>query len=359
MGPLYPRVRPAAQPSPVSRRSSDAICPEACLLAIFTVLAVAGCVPAAQAQTAHFGGVQRTLAGGFNLPTSVAVDASGDVFVADTDNNAVKELVAVNGSIPTSPTILTLGSGFSGPFGVAVDASGDVFVADLNNNTVKEMVAVGGSIPPSPTILTLGGGFNQPFGVAVDASGNVFVADNNAVKEMVAVNGSIPTTPTTLTLGGGFSAPLGVAVDGSGNVFVADFGNNAVKEMVAVKGSIPASPTILTLGSGFSLPKGVAVDGSGDVFVADFQNYAVKEVGPANFGSIAVGATSAKQSFTFNFDTSGTLAATPYTVLTQGAANLDFKAGGHAASLSVRDGPYLQRRRHLHRGRDLHAHPSR
>src|SRR5258708_6558242 len=99
----------------------------------------------AQAQTAHFGGVVSTLGSGFSYPTGVAVDASGDVFVADTSNSAVKEMVAVGGSIPASRTILTLGSGFSNPTGVAVDASGDVFVADEGNSAAKEMVAVGGS----------------------------------------------------------------------------------------------------------------------------------------------------------------------------------------------------------------------
>jgi streptogramin lyase len=239
------------------------------------------------------------LGSGFSYPLGVAVDASGDVFVVDYGNNAVKELVAVNGSIPTSPTILTLGSGLSYPTDVAVDASGDVFVAEYGNSAVKEMVAVGGSIPATPTILTLGSGFNIPTGVAVDASGDVFVVDygNNAVKELVAVNGSIPASPTILTLGSGFGASFGVAVDASGNVFVADNGNSAVKEIVAVGGSIPASPTILTLGSGFSSPYGVAVEASGNVFVGDFGNNSVKELpyatAPAlSFGSTPVGSTS-------------------------------------------------------------------
>jgi large repetitive protein len=107
-------------------------------------------------------------------------------------------------------------------------------VADTGNNAVKEIVAVGGSIPSNPNILILGSGFNQPAGVAVDGAGNVYVADfgNNAVKEIVAVGGIIPaSSPTILTLGSGFSFPFGVAVDGVGNVYVADFGNSAVKEI--------------------------------------------------------------------------------------------------------------------------------
>ena len=221
--------------------------------------------------------------GNFSEPSGVAVDGSGNIFVADLLNSAVREIVAVGGVVSSSSTVITLGSGFDEPFGVAVDGSGNVFVADTGNNLVKEIVAVNGSIPASnPTINVLGSGFNEPTSVAVDGSGNVFVADldNSLVKEIVAVNGSIPTSnPTINVLGSGFNAPAGVAVDGSGNVFVADFENNAVREIVAVSGSIPANnPTIHVLGSGFYEPSGVAVDGNGNVFVADTGNSLVKEI---------------------------------------------------------------------------------
>jgi hypothetical protein len=244
---------------------------------------------AARAQVYFAGTTPVTLGSGFNRPSGVAVDAAGDVFVADTRNHAVKEILAVNGSIPANPTINILGSGFNTPFGVAVDAAGDVFVADALNNAVNEMVAVNGSIPASPTIRTLGSGFLSPNGVAVDAAGDVFVVDgiHNEVKEIVAVNGSIPATnPTINVLGSGFFAPVGVAVDAAGDVFVADTDNSAVKEMVAVNGMIPATnPTINVLGSGFSYPYGVAVDAAGDVFVADYGNSEVKEILAVN-GSI-------------------------------------------------------------------------
>ena len=91
------------------------------------------------------------------------------MFVADTGNNAVKEIVAAGGYT----IVRTLGSGFNVPISVAVDGGGNVFVADTGNNAVKEIVAAGGYT----TVHTLGSGFNIPHAVAVDGRGNVFVAD--------------------------------------------------------------------------------------------------------------------------------------------------------------------------------------
>jgi sugar lactone lactonase YvrE len=254
----------------------------------------------------------RTLGSGFSQPSGVAVDGSGNVFVTDLGNQAVKEIVAVGGVIPANPTVRTLSNGFNGPDGLAVDGSGNVFVANTFNNTVKEIVAVGGVIPANPTIRTLGSGFNQPNGVAVDGNGNVFVGDsnNNAVKEIVAVGGVIPANPTIITLGSGFSSPSSVTVDGSGNVFVADEGNIAVKEIVAVGGVIPANPTIITLGSGFIDPYNLAVDSSGNVFVADLGNNAVDEIDIADapslsFASTAVGSTSSDSPQTVTVENTG------------------------------------------------------
>ena len=267
--------------------------------ALKEIVAVGGSIPARNPTI-------RPLGTGFSLPFGVAVDGAGNVYVADAVHSLVQEIIAVGGSIPAnSPTIRSLGSGFNGPTGVAVDGAGNVYVGDSGNSLVKEIVAVGGSIPANdPTILPLGTGFNDPIGVAVDGAGNVYVADkgSNSVKEIVAVGGSIPASnPTILTLGSGFSKPEGVVVDVAGDVYVADFANNAVKEIIAVQGSIPASnPTILTLGSGFSGPAGVAVDDAGNVHVGDQNNGAVKEIPLAtppslSFASTSVGSTSSPQ----------------------------------------------------------------
>jgi sugar lactone lactonase YvrE len=205
-----------------------------------------------------------TLGSGFSYPVGVAVDASGNVYVADAENSAVKEIVAAGGYT----TVNTLGSGFNFPEGVAVDASDNVYVADSGHTAVKEILAAGGYT----TVNTLGSGFSDPTGVAVDANDNVYVADSghNAVKEILAVGGYT----TVNTLGSGFSDPGGVAVDASDNVYVADSNNNAVKEILAAGGYT----TVNTLGSGFLLPFAVAVDANDNVYVADADNNAVKEI---------------------------------------------------------------------------------
>jgi hypothetical protein len=126
----------------------------------------------------------------------------------------VKEILAAGGYT----TVNTLGSGFNFPLGVAVDGSGNVFVADYGHNSVKELLAAGGYA----TMRSLGSGFMSPFGVSLDGNGNVFVTDasQNTVKEILAAGDY--TTVNTLA-NSGFSYPEGVAVDGSGNVYVADW----------------------------------------------------------------------------------------------------------------------------------------
>jgi sugar lactone lactonase YvrE len=272
---------------------------------------------------------------GFATPSGVAVDSSGNVFVADRGHNAVYEIVAgtggaASGTVNASSTVNPVGNVFSNPDGVAVDGSGNVFVADSGNNVVKVIVAVGGVVSSTSAVYPVGSGFSWPFGVAVDRSGNVFVADihNNALYEIVA------GTPTVNVVGIGYSDPQGVAVDGSGNVFVADTMNNAVKEIVAgtggaASGTVYWGSTVNVMGSGFSYPAGVAVNGSGNVFVADSGSSVVKEIqtGTANYGSVAVATTAPPTiTLTFYFDTGGTIAAPA--VLTQGAANKDFTDAG-------------------------------
>jgi len=318
------------------------------------------------AQAGYFNPVQTSLGnGGFALPWGVAVAGSGDIYVADTFHNAMKRIVAVNGLIPASPTIITLGSGFNRPMGLAVDTSGNVYEADNNTGTVKMLVAVNGVVPASPVIQTLATGFSAPTGVAVDASRNVYVADSHfhAIYEILAAGGyttfhilgsgfisptgvavdssgnvyvadqgsssifeltAASSYATAVPLGSGFNTPFGVTVDGSANVYVADTGNDSVKEMLAIGGAVPASPTIVTVASLLPQPYGIAVDGHGNVFTsainADLIELATSTV---NFGPVAVDTATPPQAIlTFTFTSPGTIDAP--IVFTQGTTNQDF-----------------------------------
>ncbi len=204
----------------------------------------------------------------FGSPQGVAVDGSGNVYVADSGAPGVYKIP------PGSTTATPLGSGFASPTGVAVDGNGDLFVADpdgTTGNKVTEILAVNGSIPGTPTIVPLGASFDfsAPSGAAVDSAGNVYVADpgTNSVYEILAASGYSVVT----VLSSSFNGPRSVAVDGSGNVYVADSGNNAVKEIVAVNGQATASSAVNPLGGGFTFdsPNTVAVDGNGNVYVGD------------------------------------------------------------------------------------------
>jgi sugar lactone lactonase YvrE len=259
-----------------------------CLLALLLP-----CARQILAQTEHFGGAVNTLGSGFKLPYGVAVDSLGNVFVADTDNNAVKEIVAEGGVVSETSTVKTVGSGFKGPEGVVVDKKGDVFVGDTYNSAVKEIIAVHGVVSSASTVITVGSGFKYPGGVAVDGRGNVFVADtyNHAVKEIIAVDGVVSSTSTVKTVGSGFIYPGGVALDRNGNVFVACSGNGAVYEIMAVDGIVSSTSTVNTVGSGFIRPEGVALDSSGNVFVSDWVNGTVKEI-VAGTGGAAKGTVS-------------------------------------------------------------------
>ena len=205
----------------------------------------------------------------FDLPSGVAVDRLGNVYVADTGNNRIRR-INVNGDC----TVLA-GTGaeveFNAPEGIAVDASGNVYVADTLNHRIRR-------ISPSGTVSTIAGfgtsggftdgvvsgaRFNSPSGVAVDSSGNIYVADtaNNRIRK-------ISTAGDVSTVASGLNEPKGVAVDADGNVYVADTGNNKVIELT---GNVEHA-------TGFSGPTGVAVDALGRIFVADRSKHRIARI---------------------------------------------------------------------------------
>jgi streptogramin lyase len=195
---------------------------------------------------------------GLASPWGVAVDGGGNVYIADTLNNAIKKWLASSNTVTTP-----VSSGLAHPYGVAVDGSGNVYIADTANKAIKEWVAA------SNTVITLvSSGLYNPFGVAVDGSGNVYIDDTaDAIKERVAASDTIIALVSPVLFGS-----YSLAVDGAGNVYMAS-SDNTIKEWLA------ASNTVITLvSSGLFNPIGVAVDGAGNTYIGDYGRNAIQEL---------------------------------------------------------------------------------
>lgn len=188
------------------------------------------------------------------------------------------------------------------PYGVAVDSSGNIYIADANNYRIRKVTASTGYISTIAGDGTQGysgdGGsalsaeLGYPQGIAVDSAGNIYIADyvDNCIRKVTASTGDISTMAGNGTAGysgdGGqaksaqLNEPNGVAVDSSGNVYIADFGNFVVREIIVSTGIINTIAGDGTEGysgvpgpalSAELLPSGVAVDSSGNVYIANFQ----------------------------------------------------------------------------------------
>jgi sugar lactone lactonase YvrE len=224
---------------------------------------------------------------GLVSPEGTAVDAAGNVYIADSALASVVKLPWTGTGYGTQTTV---GARLSGPAGVAVDGAGNVYIADSTGGTVEEVKAISG------VQTSVGSGFSSPSALAADAYGNLYIADsgNNQVVELPA-NGSAQTT-----VGTGLSAPAGVAVDSIGNIYIADSGNNRVVE-VPVNGSAQ-----FTVGTGLSDPHGVAVDAALNVYIVDTGNNRLVMVPFGGSQSILL-ASGLNQPYGVSVDQSGNL----------------------------------------------------
>jgi sugar lactone lactonase YvrE len=219
-------------------------------------------------------GTQSIVANGLNQPVGVAVDASGNLYFADTGNNRVVKQTLSGGAQST------IGSGLTGPAGVAVDGAGNIFIADTGNNRVlKETLSAG--IYTQSTFVS---GLNHPSGVAIDGTGIVYIADtgnNRVLKETLSAGFYTQSTLATSSL----NSPLGVAVDGSGNVYIADSYNQRVlkETLVTANGSYNES-TLVT--DSVLYPGSVAVDALGNVYIVDSVNSQVFKETPSVGGYV-------------------------------------------------------------------------
>lgn len=269
-------------------------------------------------------------------PTDVAVDAAGDVFIADTSNNKVREVFAYTGRMYSVAGGANGGyqtSGFSGdggpayyaflkaPTGLALDSAGNLYISDTGNNAIRRIDAVSGNISSVAGIGTAAAGYNgdgglatsatlnAPGGIAVDRAGDLFIADtgNNVIRRVDGVTGKISTIAGNGTAGFGgdgglatlalLSNPVKIALDAAGNLYIADNNNFRLRKIEAATGKIftvagngtdPGQYTnaVGVSGSATSFPvgaiAGVAIDPQGNIYLseADAYNGTILKISP-------------------------------------------------------------------------------
>ncbi len=261
----------------------------------------------------------------FGRSQGLAVDAAGNLYVADMENSTIRKVTPAGGVSTLAGMAGQTGSAdgagsaarFYLPFGVAVDGAGNLYVGDSANGTVRV-------VTPAGLVRTLAGKagsfgnvdatgaaarFGTPWGVAVDSVGLVYVTDlhNNEVRE-ITPEGAVATLAGLALrdkqgnpVGGSadgtgsaarFNQPYAVTADRAGGLYVADALNNTLRQMVRTGGNWVVTTFAGLAGSAgsadgtgalarFSGPAGVAVDVGGNLFVADRNNHTIRQVTPA------------------------------------------------------------------------------
>lgn len=256
-----------------------------------------------------------------SAPIGVAIDGSGDLLIADSGNSRIVEVTPAGAGSAVSTSSVTLSS----PKGVVVDRSGNIYIADTGNNQIVQVTSAGAaSVFFSSATLISSVALSGPSGLTVDTSGNLYVADsgnNRLVEITAAASGSVVSTAS---LGTPLSNPTGVALDYLGNIFIADQGNNRVVIIPVGQSATPYTTGSLTVTS----PTGVSVDASGTVYIADTTgNRIVSDMNSVvGFGHLALGVTSGTVlTLPFSVDNATTLGSIK--VATSGGAALDFTVG--------------------------------
>ncbi len=224
-------------------------------------------------------GSQGTADGEFRFPTSITLDAAGNIYVADQSNHRIQKF-DVSGNF-----LLKFGSHgiadgqLNYPAEVAVDTEGNIYVADYNNHRIQKFASDGSFILKFGSQGSADGQFISPKRITVDAYGNVYVADsNNARIQKFTSDGSfILKFGSYGTAAGQFRYPAGVTIDSAGNIYVADQYNNRIQKFDASGNFLLMFGTSGKTDGQFWNPAGVAIDDAGSIYVADEGNHRVQK----------------------------------------------------------------------------------
>jgi len=252
----------------------------------------------------------------FQYPYGVAADKAGNVYVADTSNNTIRKITSAGVVTTLAGVAGVIGSAdgtgsaarFYYPYAVAVDASGNVYVADTYNFTVRKITPAGavttlaGLAGSSAYVDGTGSGarFGYLYGIAVDNAGNVYVtnSDYDTVRKITPA-GVVKTLAGTPGVSGSadgtgsiarFNGPYGIAVDSLNNVYVGDYNNQLIRKItpagvVTTLAGIAGSSGIadgMGIAARFINPAGIAIASSGTLYVADSYNHEIRNGVPAD-----------------------------------------------------------------------------